>query len=250
MKCHGLNEAIVELARGEHLGAGTVAAVETHVEQCAACRARLARERQLSEGLRALAASTVADVPSERVRRRLLEAFAERQVTKSSASTGRRYRWMQAAAAVVLGIGAVASWFMLGAARPPESLTTSTSAVAAGPAVVSQQGGQVIKDAASPPRTPDRAQQRRPHVQRVKATHVIRPEGFVPLPAALGLPDFESGEIVRMEIPLTSLPVYGLEIPPDAHVAPVEADLLVGQDGQPRAIRLVKHADSGNSGGR
>ncbi len=59
------------------------------------------------------------------------------------------------------------------------------------------------------------------------------------LPGAAGLPDFESGQIIRMEIPLTSLPTYGIEILPDAQGAPVAADLLVGQDGQARAIRLV-----------
>jgi hypothetical protein len=61
----------------------------------------------------------------------------------------------------------------------------------------------------------------------------------VTLPSAVGLPEFESGEIVRLQIPLTSLPTYGLEIAPDARGTAVEADLLVGQDGQPRAIRLV-----------
>jgi hypothetical protein len=68
---------------------------------------------------------------------------------------------------------------------------------------------------------------------------VVRPVGFVALPGAAGLPDFESGEIVRMELPLTSLPTYGIEILPDAQGSPVEADLLVGQDGEARAIRLV-----------
>jgi hypothetical protein len=73
---------------------------------------------------------------------------------------------------------------------------------------------------------------------------VVRPVGFVALPGAAGLPDFESGEIVRMEIPVTSLPTYGIEILPDAQGSPVEADLLVGQDGQARAIRLVTRSAS------
>jgi hypothetical protein len=75
---------------------------------------------------------------------------------------------------------------------------------------------------------------------------VIRPEGFVALPEAIGLPDFESGEIVRLEIPLPSLPSYGIAIPPDARGTPVQADLLVGQDGQARAIRLVRSVDGGS----
>ena len=62
--------------------------------------------------------------------------------------------------------------------------------------------------------------------------------GFVPIPSAAGLPDFESGEIVRMGIEVTALPNYGLEIPSGAQ-ATIQADFLVGQDGQARAIRLV-----------
>jgi hypothetical protein len=61
----------------------------------------------------------------------------------------------------------------------------------------------------------------------------------VTLPSAVGLPEFESGQIFRMQIPLTSLSAYGIEITPDTRGTAVEADLLVGQDGQPRAIRLV-----------
>jgi hypothetical protein len=59
------------------------------------------------------------------------------------------------------------------------------------------------------------------------------------LPAADRLPRFESGVIVRVELDVTSLPAFGLPIMPDSTQRPVTADVLVGQDGQPRAIRLV-----------
>lgn len=62
---------------------------------------------------------------------------------------------------------------------------------------------------------------------------------FIALPGAAALPAFERGDIVRIEVPLISLPAYGIEILPDATPTIVPADLLVGQDGVPRAIRLV-----------
>ena len=62
---------------------------------------------------------------------------------------------------------------------------------------------------------------------------------FVTLPTAIGLPAFESGRIVRVEVPTAMLPAYGLEVAPDSAAGMVEADVLVGQDGQPRAIRFV-----------
>ena len=62
---------------------------------------------------------------------------------------------------------------------------------------------------------------------------------FLALPGASALPGFESGRIVRVQVPLTVLPAYGMDLVLDATPTSVEADLLVGQDGLPRAIRLA-----------
>jgi len=61
----------------------------------------------------------------------------------------------------------------------------------------------------------------------------------VPWPGAAALPAFESGQLVRTELPASVLPLLGLEAPdtpPDARVA---ADVIYGQDGLARAVRLV-----------
>ena len=62
---------------------------------------------------------------------------------------------------------------------------------------------------------------------------------FVALPGASAFPDLERARIVRIELPLAALPAYGLEMVPDALDIPVTADLLIGQDGLPRGIRLI-----------
>jgi hypothetical protein len=64
-------------------------------------------------------------------------------------------------------------------------------------------------------------------------------EGFVALPVAVGLPRLESGYIVRVELPVAALPALGVDVLPASTRNAVQADVLVGQDGQPRAIRLV-----------
>lgn len=61
---------------------------------------------------------------------------------------------------------------------------------------------------------------------------------FVVWPGAVGLPPLESGELVRVELPVSVLPTLGLR-PPASHKSAVTADLLVGQDGLTRAVRLV-----------
>ena len=67
----------------------------------------------------------------------------------------------------------------------------------------------------------------------------IHPAGFVEIPNAWTLPPMESGSIVRVALPVTILPQYGLAILPDAAAHMVEAELLIAQDGLPRMIRLA-----------
>jgi hypothetical protein len=239
MSCQTLREAIVDIARGAETGQGTRAAVECHLDHCHACAALMARERQLSVGLRALAASTAAAGASEEIGSRLHERFVERQgfgVTAAEPGrTPRQRRWAAWAAAAAVAVAAgSAAWFATPSTSPsprdtqPAARTSSEPPPAMVPTSASPETG-------APDRTVKGAKRPRP---ALKVRYAVA-TGFVELPGAAGLPDFESGQIIRMEIPLTSLPTYGLDIVPDARDRPVEADLLVGQDGQARAIRLV-----------
>jgi hypothetical protein len=62
----------------------------------------------------------------------------------------------------------------------------------------------------------------------------------VELPNAAALPEMESASIVRVSLPPSALPQYGMPIVPEMTGISVEAELLVAQDGTPRAIRLVR----------
>jgi len=61
---------------------------------------------------------------------------------------------------------------------------------------------------------------------------------FVVLPGATALPRLESGRVIRIEIPESELSSVGLW--PPAHAGAVQADVLVGQDGLARAVRIVQ----------
>jgi hypothetical protein len=61
---------------------------------------------------------------------------------------------------------------------------------------------------------------------------------FVAWPGASSLPPLESGELLRVRLPVSILPSLGL-MPPSTRVTSVRADVLVGQDGLTRAVRLV-----------
>jgi len=65
-----------------------------------------------------------------------------------------------------------------------------------------------------------------------------RAAAFVILPGATALPRLESGRVIRIEIPEAELSSVGLW--PPMHAGAVQADVLVGQDGLARAVRLVQ----------
>ena len=75
----------------------------------------------------------------------------------------------------------------------------------------------------------------------------IAPAGFVELPNVAALPEMESASIVRVSLPASALPQYGMVIVPGMSAPSVEAELLVGQDGQARAIRLVRESNTQRS---
>jgi hypothetical protein len=246
MTCQTLQDAIVEIARDGDVGERVRAAVDAHIDGCPSCRARLAREQQLTEGLRALARS-IDEPPSDwfdSINARLQADFAaqhsqapQHSQVKPGAS---RSRWIQVAAAVALAAGAFVAWRVAVAppAQPRPEISAAMSEPIA-PPILPVAGAAATSDRS--PASPQGPSVRRPNngTSPKQTPRFIRAEGFVQLPSAVGLPDFESGQIVRMELPLAMLPSYGIQIVPDARGSEVQADLLVGQDGQPRAIRLV-----------
>ena len=68
---------------------------------------------------------------------------------------------------------------------------------------------------------------------------------FVSIPYVAPLGRYERTEIVRMEVPVAALIAAGLPMrTPDAG-ARAEADVIVGQDGRARAVRLISVSREG-----
>ena len=69
------------------------------------------------------------------------------------------------------------------------------------------------------------------------------PSEFVMMPGAASLPAMESGTLLRIDVPVAELASLGLAPPMGISTAPgvriVTADVIVAQDGLPRAARLV-----------
>ncbi len=63
---------------------------------------------------------------------------------------------------------------------------------------------------------------------------------FYPLPEAEGLPPIENATVIRVQMPVASLQLMGLAVNEDNAADPVQADILLGQDGLARGVRLVQ----------
>jgi hypothetical protein len=219
-------------------------------------------ERELGDALRELARSADEVPENPGTEQRLMDAFDNLRGAGLTRGAGLRAGgsgWYLAAAASLALLAGGGSWMLSQrpAAAPVEVVRFQEPPVveAARPLVQPTEAAAPATDAASPamqdalrtgipPEGISRRSAASTPPRAVAPTAVLadtseETEEFVELPAAARLPRFESGMVVRVELPASSLPAYGFPIMPDGARKPVTADVLVGQDGQPRAIRLV-----------
>jgi hypothetical protein len=63
---------------------------------------------------------------------------------------------------------------------------------------------------------------------------------FYPLPEAEALPALENAMVVRVQLPVASLRLMGFPVDEERADAAVQAELLLGQDGLARGVRLAQ----------
>ena len=254
MTCQSIHGLILDLARDVAIPAPSLGAVDEHLRRCDACRVELERQRELTAGLRAIAAEGQQWTAPARLEARVLGGFGKgRQESPSpgvpAAIAARgvgRHPWARYAGATAALI-VCALWIGMRQARPqpqpavPPVADAAPRAPHVGLSRAATTTAPIVAETVARPGRPGR------RTAKPAAARPVRAVEFVVLPDALGLPAFESGTIVRVEVPVAELPAYGLKIPPDVSRSNVEADVLVGQDGQARAIRLVSEPDSSRS---
>ena len=258
MSCREYEADIVDLARGAGVSVEAQSRLREHLAACAGCGARYAREQRLTSALEEVADAAPQPASSEAIEAQLLRAFAERHAAGSRQAASPRtpvgalaaWRWLAAAAVLVLAVvvwRGTASWRSPDAAGPaPAAVATEPAEVlAAAPAAAApapRRGEAAIATLprdVSPQTSPARARAAPGFVQPTEPDGDDGVLRFVSLPTAIGLPEFESGRIVRVELATAMLPAYGFDVVPGSESGVVEADVLVGQDDQPRAIRFV-----------
>jgi len=263
MNCREFEADVVDLARGAEMSVTAAARLRAHLDHCAGCAARFSRERQLTMALKAIAIAAPTSMRSAAIEEQLLVAFTAGQATSSRPARASRLvfatpavrAWLAAAAVIVLAVAGwqgTVRWRSERGASPvstraqasqaaPRQTTAGAAAGTGAPSLtanaataVNATTPEIAARAASRPAAAPGEPAMRP--ARTREAGVLQ---FVTLPTAIGLPALESGRIVRVGVPTAMLPAYGFEVAPDSQSGMVEADVLVGQDGQPRAIRFV-----------
>ena len=173
-------------------------------------------EDRVLQALKALAESDYDREAPVIVEARLLDGFRSRRVSH-------KWRW--------LGIAAIAAGVVL--ALLLSTNRSSKPMVIAAPPVVQiplQELAPVVAVAVPTPRKAAR------ETARPQAREVVT--DFFPLmdPA----PPFERGQMLRVQLPAAAMRTVGLPVREDHLADPIQADVLVGEEGMPRAIRFVR----------
>jgi hypothetical protein len=252
MNCHDFEKLVISLARNSLLDAASREQSLIHTEVCERCAARLAEEQALLARMRAVAAEMAGEEPPARIDATLLAAFRAQTATTASStvilSPGRARHWLSwkfaaVAAGILILISTMAIlWRSANSRKPqPEELVNT-------PAPGSAPGPQAAPLPTAPQEDRERMVVNRPDEQRKRSPRRVLSEDpaeaeiatqFILLREGEDLTSMERLSLVRVELPGSAIKEVGIPIVLDLADTTVTADVLLGQDGLARAIRLV-----------
>src|SRR5262249_30678939 len=213
MTCREFKEIVHGLVRLELLDVSLREEALEHARTCGNCAARMAGVQALGELVEAAGEDGRGEETPERVEMALLAAFRrERQ---------RRRGWRRALEWAAVGVAAagllVAAWFSYGMwkAEIPHGQGTGAVGSAVGIGAGTQPANWEGSDA-------------------------DLMADFVPVPFGDGIEPDVPAMVVRVELTRAALGVLGYPVDKANAAQVVRADVLVGEDGWPRAVRLVQ----------
>lgn len=262
MNCQKFESVVPDLARGQMMEAEVRNDALAHSSECIACSSRLRNEESLTRGLRALAVQMKSLEAPRSVENRLLEAFRQPQVAATLPVTlsYRRY-WLTAVAAmllIMLGV-VVVRWNRsqpelpqyAGVEQAPAPKQNKEEEKANSPKLAVNEDQRVMKSTGSnykprPKRRPAinptlvQASSGRSRNNGVQSNHAEVATEFMPLGYLNPRSFQDGGQIVRVEVPRTTLASFGIPVNMERYNEKVKADILLGVDGRAQAIRFVQ----------
>ena len=213
MSCAEYKTDIIEAARG-----GDASVIQAHLDRCYSCRALFEEQCALSEAMRVL--------PEEPAPLALEGSLVrEFQATWPAKRSGARWWWIPvAAAAAILG------GLLLYPKPKPVPVTAVAKPV--------EQPKTALASAALPGGSEVVTQ--RPVVRKPRRTReAADPPPFISIPYTTPLAPYERAQVMQVEMPVAELIAAGLPIATSDPGAQARADVIVGDDGRARAVRVL-----------
>jgi hypothetical protein len=254
MNCHDFERIIVGLAPTRWPDASADGQALAHAQTCAGCAATLAEQRALAAGVRAVIESIADDGASPHVEAALRQAFRQRAAARVQSSSsflpiGSRLWWLlgaMAAAMILLVFLPTMKWRTSPPIDRERPSVSRSSPVGRAPRpqdetpqwirATDQPGYELARPASRQPRR----NRMRPTVRQDPAQADEATLSFIPLADGSEFIPLESGQVIRVQLPGSMLLRMGLPVSAERAQDTVPAQLLVGQDGRPRAIRFER----------
>src|SRR6185312_3554890 len=266
MSCKDFKAIVNELVYDKVVSAETRQTGFAHAAMCANCALLLSETQDVRSALQMTIAAEAEEAPA-RVKEFLLAAFANQTkataspATVVSISSHRRIGWLSVAAiaaAAVLLIALLPPVLLRRSAPAPNHGRNDLNAGNATPlsnpkAITAEPGSTPVTQSTNGPQPPRhikdyrltaRASRNAPREEKANtalaaATSKTTNE-FLPLTYLASSTAMESGTVVRVKLSRASLISLGLSISSESSDELIKADLIMGDDGVARAIRLVE----------
>lgn len=253
MNCQSFEMLVNELARDQMMEASLKGQALEHSAGCKPCSLRFDEERELNDQLRELSVAMRSLGSSTDFEAQLRAEFRKAR-TASTASVVARRRYVYAAVAALLL--AMVSIAVIRSRIAPSTLDVGIGLDEKGaqsvstPPVLARRPVETVLLQQQPPATKPTAVRRTksnrtpptPVLETVAAVNSDREitTDFLPIGYTNPVSVQEGGQVVRVELPRYAMARFGVPMNMERFNERVKADVLMGVDGVPRAIRFVQ----------
>jgi hypothetical protein len=233
MSCREFDEFVHGFVRMELLDVNLREAALEHAATCELCSGRMAEATALADATETAGGIVQGQQTPPRVEAAVLAAFRSHH---RRASWLRTFEWatLGAAAAMLLLFVWTSSGRSKGHLQPSPSKDVSSKSQEPldAKASVSPSSDQDESD--------DLMQSAEVEIADTSTSDAFVPSDFVPVPFTAGIAADDPGMVVRVQLTRASLTELGYPIAQTPDEDLILADVLVGQDGWPRGVKLVQ----------
>jgi hypothetical protein len=245
MNCEQFRDILMDIDRKGTEGYALREEALRHAEECGDCAGILTESESLSYGLETLARLKDTYRAPQKIEAALMKRFRRESEAVAERKLRRLVLGVGVAASVIFVIAIAINRRPLSTPEPSRSTSISESPSSLpephGNRAPGPSAGIPLVQIQSKPRSTPPSTARTPRVAKALSRGA---QEFYWLPFADDSADAEEHIVVRVALTRPALAAYGLPVMDASDSSPVSAELLLGEDGMPQAIRLLPEENS------